>query len=435
MRNIVLITLESTRADHCSFMGYERKTTPNLDKMTQKGLYFENAIAPSLPTGPSLVGMLTGEHSLNDSSWGGVEKADKWRKELSSRKTMAQVLSEKGYETGAFHGNPWLSKLFGFDKGFNTFQTFLSNRRDNSRPTRFAPSLSRIYQNIQSVVKKRAALLEWPTMYPLIVHWLESCRRPYFLWIHTMDAHLPYMAPPKYRIFGNKSTLYLLYLNWNLRRKWQLGKDTLDLLKQVQENHLKVNPKQRNQIVNAYDEAIYFSDELIGKLWDEVRNDDPVFIVCGDHGQGFGEHGFYYHQPMLYEEFIHVPFVIYNAGIEGKIEAPFSLCKMFDVIVELAEKEQLSNSFQYEGQWPISKIFEYGRRKVAVRMEDWKFITGQKANDELYNLRRDPYEQVNLTNENRELADEMREIAKSHVRNETERKAIRGKKLKVKGKI
>ena len=99
-RNIVLITLDSVRADHCSFMGYHRETTPNIDRMAREGLCFENAIAPSVPTGPSIFGVFTGEYC----PIGGEDFSEKkWRKEFKRRKTLAEVLSQKGYNLSLIH--------------------------------------------------------------------------------------------------------------------------------------------------------------------------------------------------------------------------------------------------------------------------------------------------------------------------------------------
>lgn len=123
-RNIVLITLDSLRADHCSFMGYHRETTPTIDKMARRGLYFTNAIASSVPTGPSMFGVFTGDYCpIASDDFSGK----RWREEYRKRKTLAEILSQIGYDTGAFHANPYVSSFFGCNKGFKYFNDFVKD--------------------------------------------------------------------------------------------------------------------------------------------------------------------------------------------------------------------------------------------------------------------------------------------------------------------
>ena len=132
---------------------------------------------------------------------------------------------------------------------------------------------------------------------------------------------------------------------------------------------------------------------------------------------------------MLYEQLIHVPLVIYNADVKGRVEEPVSLKDLGSTMLELIGKgnEFPSKSFLHgtREEWVISKVFEKGKRKVAVRTKDWKFITGQKEEDELYHLKKDPYERENVINEYPELAKEMRRIVEIHVKQEMEKRRIR----------
>ncbi len=435
MRNIVLITLDSVRADHCSFMGYHRETTPTLDKMARKGLYFENAIAPSVPTGPSLVGVFTGEYTLNDSLSGDAPHL--WRKEIFSRKTLAQVLSERGYTTIAVHGNPWASRLYGFNKGFNYFQDFI--KEESIKNTSKKSFVNTIYKDIKNFIKRDSTLFDWKKLYPYILDWIAKAKRPYFLWVLLVDTHLPYIPPREYRVFGSKSTLRLLYLNWKIRNKFKIRKNTFKILKdRIRKNLIYVSPKDRKLLIDAYDSSILYADAFIKRLWKDLKDDDPIFIIHADHGEGFGEHGFYYHPPMLYEELIHVPLVIYNADVKGKIEKPVSLVGLASTIMDLLnEKSDFPNSsfLNKSTEWAICKVFELNKRKVAVRMKDWKFITGENDKDELYNLEKDPYEQENIIDDHSDLAKELRKIVQMHIKQELETKRIKECVLRIRGRV
>jgi len=405
-RNIVLITFDSLRADHCSFMGYERKTTPTIDKMARKGLYFENAVAASVPTAPSIMACFTGDYSLNNA----IDfTAEKWRREIALRKTLAEVLLEKGYETVAFHANPYVSSYFGFNKGFKLFVDFVKESeietlKSNSRLKTFVWS-------IKKIIKKESSCIPWEKYYDVIINTVKELKEPYFLWVLLLDTHTPYYPPKHFKHWCKTNSIYLTYIYWKLNKQdWKA--DT-----------------KNERIINAYDDCIRYADTFVKRLWDDLKDSDPIFIIHADHGDGFGEHGFYHHPPMLYEQLIHVPLVIYNADVKGRREEPVSLKDLGSTMLELIGEgnEFPSKSFLHgtREEWVISKVFEKGKRKVAVRTKDWKFITGQKEEDELYYLKEDPYEQENVINKYPKLAKEMRKIVKIHVKQEMEKRRIR----------
>jgi len=396
-------------------MGYHRETTPNIDRMAREGLYFENAIASGVATAPSLVCIFTGDYTLNDSSSVSPEKAYEWRKEIYSRKTLAEVLSSKGYTTAAFHTNPWASRIYGFDKGFKRFQDFLGDNK-NSGFFNIIDRLKKVrhISILNDVIRRRSTLTDWARIYPYVIDWLKKAESPYFLWILLLDTHLPYIPPKDYRKFGSKSSLYLLYLNQKIRKNMF--------------NPEKISAKERDEVINAYDDSIRYADEFVRKLWEDLKDDDPIFVIHADHGEAFGEHGTFYHSPILYEELIHVPLVIYNADVKGKIDEPVSLLGVAPTILELirAKNEFPSISFLHGGdEWVISRVIENGKWKIAVRMKDWKYIEGQKEGGELYYLKKDPYEQENVINEYPELAKEMKRIVKIHVKHEMEKRRIK----------
>jgi len=407
MRNIVLITLDSLRADHCSFMGYHRETTPTIDKMAKRGLYFENAIASSVPTGPSMFGVFTGDYCpIASDDFSGKT----WREEFKRRKTLAEVLSQMGYDTGAFHANPYVSSFFGFIKGFKYFNDFV---RENEIKTLTTDSkINAFLVSVRRLLKKEGTNIPWEKYYDRILRWVERANCPYFLWVLLLDTHTPYLPPKEYKKWCKVSNWQLIYLFWKIqRRNWKCG-----------------DKKEIEKIKDAYDDVIHYADEFIQKLWQDLKDDDPIFIIHADHGDGFGEHGFYRHPPLLYEEFIHVPLVIYNADIRGKVERPVSLLGMAPTILELIGKENIFpfESLLREGKgWVISKVFENGKRKIAVRLKDWKFITGQKNEEELYNLKNDPYEQENLVKAYPKLAEEMKKIVKNYIKHEIEKRKVR----------
>ncbi len=420
MRNIVLITVDSLRADRCSFMGYHRKTTPTIDRMARKGLYFENAIASGVATPTSMFGIHTGTYPLSSYA---VDKLNwyEWRKEIQSKKTLAQVLRGVGYYTGAIHANPAVSSFFGFDKGFDYFQDFLKKNKKSKNTIVKLLAKTRIYtflENVKAIINRELTSTDWRKYIPFIEDFrkkVDKENKPYFLWILLLDTHLPYIAPKEARKWSSKSTAYLIYLNWRVRKYYLNAQKVAKLI---------------NKAVDAYDDTILYADKFINELWELLKDDDPIFIIHADHGEGFGEHGFLYHPPLLYEELIHVPLVIYNADVKGKIEEQVSLLGIAPTILELIgeENEFPSKSILNGGDtWVISKVFDGSKWKITVRTKRWKFITGQKDTDELYDLKKDPYEQENVIDEHPDLVREMRRIIELHAKREREKEIIRKK--------
>ena len=158
---------------------------------------------------------------------------------------------------------------------------------------------------------------------------------------------------------------------------------------------------------------------------------DPIFVVHADHGEAFGEHGFYGHGgDYFYEENIHIPFLIFNADIKGAVEKPISLISLPTVLIQdqfIGDKKLLEdpNNLFPDRWYVISKTFDQGLVRMAIRTKEHKFILLQK--NELYNLKKDPYERENIIGELPTLESELRKIAKTNIINEEE--IIRLKKI------
>jgi len=421
MRNIVLITLDSLRADHCSFMGYHRKTTPNLDKMVKKGIVFKNAIAPAPRTIPSMPQIFTGKLMNFIEVSKSKSKDVGWRKDtilhLQQNKTISEMLSSKGYSTAAFCSNAFTSRYFGFNKGFDYFQDFLFSRESHQKIFEKMIKGSKLFsyiRNIRNLILKQEAFKTWESYYEEIIEWVERAKEPFFLWVFLLDTHLPWIVPKKFRKWGNFFDMY--YCGWKIFR----------LLKK---ENATISEKTKMKFINTYDDSICYTDYFVGNLQKNLESYDPIFVVHADHGEEFGERGFYGHYyPHLYEENIHVPWIIYNVDEKDVVEKPISLIRLPEITLNLAVNDSFSldNIITRNEEIVLSKDFDYKSKRyvVAVRMKDWKFITGQKSEDELYNLKKDTNERENLVNEYPELAREMKRIVEKHMKLGMEKKRI-----------
>lgn len=329
MRNTILVTMDSLRADHTSFAGHDRETSPTLDGMAADGLTYTNAISPGPSTPESMPVILTGTYPTRSAQTdaGNSKLATRQAtigRHMQSRRTLAERFSDAGYATAAFSPNPYTCRYFGFDEGFDRFEDFLGGSRE------------RLYRGMvdgmmvglpkESVLPVRVLLnwaqreevfKPWESFYDAVIEWTASVEEPYFLWILLMDTHDPYLTPSRFR---TQSRWAMYQANWRL---WRQG------------HKPPFDETTHERLVRAYDDSIRYADEFLARLQSDIGDDDPLIAVHGDHGEAFGEHGTYGHHARLYEENVHVPFVI-EGGPSETVDTPISLQSIPDLLQSLA---------------------------------------------------------------------------------------------------
>lgn len=377
MRNIVLLTYDSLRADHCGHHGYERDTTPNLDRLAEEGVSFENATSVASRTNPSMAAAFTGEPMTFREPVSNPEVA---RYHLKRYGTLAEKLSELGYTTGAFCPNAYASRYYGFDRGFDHFEDFLFS--EDTYQTIFEEQLddSGIYgilRNIRNFVRREEVFRTWDRYINQIEKWTNRQDGPYFLWLFSLDTHFPFLTPRSDRKFSNLFDQY--YYNWKCNK-------IID----------KLDPQLSDQtwqkMIDIYDDSIRFADKLIPELQNRLADDNPVLIAHSDHGEGFGEHGMFGHfYPALYEENIHVPTVAWSSASDSEtISEPFSLLDLPEYIVNGVTDGDLTDP-------PTRKVTimsDYDGRRArnvfGVRGKEYKYLMEKSPEEEIemaYHLR------------------------------------------------
>jgi len=325
--NIVLVTVDSLRADHCGFMGYEKDTTPTLDQMAEEGVVFENAIAPGPSTPESMPAIFTGQWPIKRREEPDAElraRRKRIRAHMQARRTLPERLQELGYTTGAFTPNPFTSRHFGFDEGFDHFQDFMNNSNRGRLYQRVfngfldgsaVSSLARVFMNVW---QREEVFKPWESYYDEVIEWTRQAEKPYFLWVFLMDAHNPYMSSSEYR---NQSRLAEFHANFEF---WRQSHET------------PFSANVHKKLITAYDDSIRYSDAFLERLRGDLN--DPVIAVHGDHGEAFGKHGNYGHEPFLYRENTHVPLVV--TGVDGGYyDGAMSLHTIPDMLVSIANRE------------------------------------------------------------------------------------------------
>ena len=300
--NVVLIILDTVRADHMSVYGYGRKTTPNLDMLAPEGVLFRNAISSSDITLGSHASMFTGLYT----SWHRAHPApphDQGRLDSSFR-TLAQTLSEHGYTTFADLANcAYLRPEFGLTGGFGYYDVRPSVRRTGGGGEYYLRPLVRpILEHLGSTAEIDRVYRRADQITGDGLRLLTAMRRragPFFLTLNYMDAHDPYIPPPPYRdLFPGRNPAFHNQRVPELREEMAVSPST------------PVGAELAH-IVSQYDGGIAFMDAEVKRLLDEMKQagiyDDTLIIVTADHGEGLGERGIQGHPASVHQELVHVP--------------------------------------------------------------------------------------------------------------------------------
>jgi arylsulfatase A-like enzyme len=301
--SIVLVVLDTVRADHCSAYGYGKPTTPRLERLATQGLLFEHARAAAPWTLPSHASLFTGKLPHQH----GCHFEHRWL--ADSNDTIAEVLANHGFATFGVTTNPNASSLYHLDQGFTTFRETW-----RLRDTRRGLSDSAIANaEIRDFLEHR------------------DREKPFFLFVNYADAHLPYAPPPPNdRLFGEASE--------HARKLAARG----DLLQATLAGEETVGPEDQPGLAALYDGDVRTADERLGELLDLLDQqklaDDTVVIVTSDHGEHLGEEGRVDHQLSLDETLLRVPLVVrYPRYVRpARVREPVALTDVKPWIEELA---------------------------------------------------------------------------------------------------
>ncbi|WP_458208978.1 sulfatase [Haladaptatus sp. NG-SE-30] len=308
--NVILLSADALRADHLSCYGYDRKTSPELDRLASESLRFTNAYSASSHTREAVPALLTGKFP---------DKAINKSYRLASE-TVASVLSREGFATAGFHSNPYVSRAYGFDEGFDKFDDDLHFGKH-----KFIALAQRAFDKLRNRHYARAWEINERSL-----EWIDSLDdgQPFFLWNHYMDTHGPYEPPEEYReIFHDKRVS---------------DKDAQALYKRAIQKPNSITDGEREQLIDLYDAEIRLNDEYIGRFLKSLSErgllENTLIVITADHGDAFGEHGYFEHPRYLHQELTHVPlFVRVPDGTSETVDAPVST---LDVAVTISENAE-----------------------------------------------------------------------------------------------
>ena len=306
--NIVLVVIDTARADHFSGYGYHRETTPRIDELAADGVLFQEARSPApwtLPAHASIfTGVPPGEHGLNYEAYDAgpetrfIDLLGTGRRVRQPDQLLARRLTSRGYTALGFSNNPWVGARTGLDAGFDAFYEIAMQ----AAKLRFEVPRWPDRWKTGTVADERAA--GW-SLALLKKHFEErAVSEPYFLFFNFIDPHLPYSPPEVYRErFDGDPGLALQMRNSGRLEQYLLaGARTLE-------------PRL---LVDLYDGELAFVDSVVGHLldWLRARGDygEALIVVTADHGEHLGEEGRYSHQFSMERALLGVPLVVKFPG-------------------------------------------------------------------------------------------------------------------------
>jgi arylsulfatase A-like enzyme len=405
--DVVLVVLDTVRADHMASYGYTRDTSPTFDALAREGAWFADATSPATWSLPAHASLFTGRYPTSHGA--------NWSRSILDNRyaTLAEVLAAHGYETRCFTANPHISDGLGLTRGFAVQNLSWKKKRAGLFADRLfdglglgEPDKGGAFVADDFAAWRRARAAD---------------ARPAFVFLNFIEAHLPYHKLPREYAgrFTDLPPAELRRISLDVFAQ-QLGGPRVDL-------NAVTTPARA-----LYDGGVAYTDELLRRVVDALREsgalDRTILVVLADHGERLGERGRYFgHGPSLYQTLIHVPLLVrYPPRVAPgtRVEAPVSTLGVFATILELAEIEppptlqvgSLVSTADGAGEAAVlSEVVATqpedpkadgddpqmlsGQHLRAYRSGSWKLVEANRGGPFLFDLERDPTEARNLAAE------------------------------------
>jgi len=377
--NVILVTIDTLRADHLGCYGYERATSPRIDELAARSVVFERAVSTSSWTLPAHASLLTGLYPAEHGVQTDVNAMP------ASAVTLAELLGEHGYQTFAAVSHVYLSTRWGFDTGFDRF---------DERVALGSPQRPVATHIVDSAIEWLAA---------------RDTERPFFAWLHIFDPHWDYAPPPPFDTRFDpdyRGSMRGNYASIKPYVKAVAGYDTPPPLAERDLEHL----------LALYDGEIAYVDTELGRLFDALGAkrlwDSTVLVVASDHGEEFMEHGSLEgHQWTLYDEVVMVPLIAHFPGprLQGT--------RVGDVVSTVGAAGMVLDYLGIDNGWrSLYPLLSGGpprglvggealldltvrrrERQLALRTADAKLVRHDDGRTELYQLGVDPGEHEDVS--------------------------------------
>ncbi len=410
--SVVLITIDTLRANHLEYLGYAKPTSPVTKELASRAVVFREAVAQFPLTTPSHASILTGRYVRSHGATGNAIPIH------PSVTLLSELLQENGYATAGFVTSPLVGSKYGFDKGFDYF---VERNRGNFAKSSLSDwlgqlRLPRIWLRLTGLDRTTAATVRW---------FDRGAPTPFFLWIHQIAPHASY-APP-----------------FSYEREWDTHPSRIipshDDIHKMNAGEITPGETDLAHIVALYDAEIAFTEALLDRVFDALRRhglfENTLIVFTADHGESlYDRSGYIGHGHKLFDEEIVVPLFFYGPGLLPRartIDEPVETIHIAPTILEFLGLPP-EPSFQGMSLWSIiapdlaagdhpshppeeKPAFAINRTGRAIRYGGWKYIEMDEppGSEELYDLSADPGEVRNLVAAEPDKAAELRELLRA----------------------
>ena len=431
-RNIILISVDTLRADALGCYGNMHDASPNIDRMAEGGTMFANCISQETWTLPSHMSMMTSlypsQHNMHHRYWNYANQL----KLSPGFLTLAEALRDKGYNTVAFAESGYVDSIFGFNQGFNSYSNFWffydeDKKERGSIRDKSIDMVPLVFRDKVDLDKPLSDVMRTTHItFSCAIEWLKNRgSRKFFCFIHTYEPHIPYFTNPYVRQFNPR---YSGVIPDTLPAEW-LSK----FIKRVSSGHYQLTEEDCRHLWALYSAQVKFTDDFIGQLLVTLKKQglehNTLVVFTSDHGERLYSHGYCVeHMGSPHEAVIKVPLITRcdSIALPGeKISPQVALLDIFPTILDFAGSRKPSvlkgmslypaivrgtplaearpvfsennlNSQKYEGKH--AKDW-----RIGVRFDDKKFIYYPTSGyRELFDLSSDPGEVDNLADESEE---------------------------------
>ena len=425
--NVVLVSIDTLRPDHLSCYGYERKTTPTIDRLAEEGALFECAVSSTTWTLPAHAALFT---SLPDAVHSVLTTSCRLDPQ---RITIQEIMKENGYATAGFYSCPFLDPIFGLDQGFDLYEGCMSTSsvykdqeflelgkklrelrdtpgsfKDPSIRARVAELRNRMQEIYEKGEFQARTEVTGDRVSDKAVRWLtEHSREKFFLFLHYFDPHYDFVPPePWDRQFDSG---------------YKGSYDGKDFMKNDAVS-AAMDKRDLDHIIALYDGEIAYTDFQLKRVIETIEdlglNENTLIIVTSDHGEEFFEHGMKGHRSNLFDTTLRIPLIVHLPGVVPagkKIRSQVRIIDIFPTILDYAGVKEMGEalgeslrklvegSVQDAGLPALLEILVEPKNlyQKGLRTDQWKLIIEGDLLErnqavQFYDLKKDPGEQLTL---------------------------------------
>jgi arylsulfatase A-like enzyme len=438
--NIILVSIDTLRADHMGSYGYWRASSPHLDALAKENILFEDTYAPSSLTAPSHVSLFTSLYPLSHRILGNSDTYSYSRDIVA----LAEVLKSHGYKTAGFSGGGQVSEIQGFSRGFDH------------------------WSEMRNIVPHLPHVKEWLS---------KNTEEKFFLFFHFYDVHGPYPVRKNFaelyrnigyidelndrvdRIWAEKNSQPISYEQLSIQNKIDLG--ILKKIGSLSTKNAKQNfpqlakdedillmewqktpdfERQRQLMIDSYDAGIKYTDFHLDRFFSFLKSLDlwesTLLIVTSDHGEEFMEHQIFGHGKSLYETLLHVPLIMkMPISFGGMTRRVSGLTELIDIMPTVLDMLDIPLGGQMQGESLLPHVLgkkKDGKKMVfasldekdtevkrSIRTERWRYMIFDKDfsdRDKFFDVQSDPLEHTNLFGEKIEGMQTLKSELLKHMR-------------------